>query len=380
MKRGQDAGGVAIFVILLAIFIIIYVLLAPVEERERLLGIEEGVTEEKEIGNEQVILSVEPGKVTALEKSEYSININPISLYSRIEEESIKLADSLKIAKGLFKEEFKSLSFTLDKDVEELKLFFFIKSGKGDLIIELNGNIVYEGKITSTDVPIDLPKTYLRKNNILKFKTGFFDKYELINLNLKQWYKTQKTKSVRTFELTSSEKTNLRKIKLNYLITCISVKEQGRLKIYLNRRLISDDYVRCDVGVLTQDLSPDYFVAGTNTLDFEIDKGDYELMDMELKIESVEKFFPKYYFELESDVYEDIEKDKSDIFLELFLEETGQKKATIALNKEFLDLNTKGDYYTSDISDYIRRGSNTIKIVPAVDFEIEEMTIFLKPK
>ncbi len=380
-KKGQDAGPVAIFIILLALFIITYVLLIPSEEREQILGLNEtAVSEEVEKGA-FALLSASPGLVSALEMEEYTISINPVGLYAREISKTIELAKSAKVSKGLFGDEPRTFTFGLDNpgDVTDAKLFFFIKKAGGSMVIELNGIKIFEGKMSAGDLPLNLPVSYLKTNNALRLTAKtIFGSYEISDVSIKTKTASKRLSDKRTFELTASEKTSIKKARLQYFINCQSLAEKGRLTIKLNNRLLLEHYIICDAGMLTQDISPGYFASGTNNMELGIDKGDYMLEDLAINIESVEKFYPKYYFELSRDDYKSLEKENK-VVLELVFPKLERKMATIAVNRDQITMDTRDESYTADITDYVRSGSNVIKVIPAVDFEIEELNVYLEP-
>ena len=194
----------------------------------------------------------------------------------------LNLASVIKIviSKSLFSEETKQLSFSIEniKNLDSASLFFFIKEAKGEMFIELNGNTIFEGQITQDNVPLTLPTGILKANNILRIgaKGKWWNRFSLSEIYVKSSYTYENTLAKRTFEISSREKSNIEKASLEYYVNCMG-NDQGILSIMFNRKLLSDDYVVCDAGKRTLEISTRDLSAGTNVLEFRTDKGNYEI-------------------------------------------------------------------------------------------------------
>lgn len=231
----------------------------------------------------------------------------------------------------------------------------------------------------------------------------------------------------------------MKKANLKYFIDCRTIGEskQGMLTLLLNNRLLSSNRAFCDVGLVSQDIDKNRLLSGVNTLEFKIDKGDYSIEDIILELEVAEKIFPKYEFNIndvqfeaiegtcdeedsfeclkdcrrdcredcrddcggddnicyedcKDDCYDDCQLDcdisicDRDIIAKLemnFKDERGKrerKKATVTINEDEIHFDTHDKSFEVDISEFVRRGSNFIKIVPRVTFEIEHLRVFLE--
>lgn len=172
-KKGETyAFNVAALILLIALFITLYVVFIPIQERDRLLGLDRVSVDkekDKDISEEVTLLSASPGEVHEFSKDTVEKKIQSIALFSRIEEDSIALADSLIISKSFFKDDSQKLFFKLDNlyDVERVSLFFFVEKAEGKLTVEINGNKVFEDRVDLSDIPIELPLNSLRKQNTL---------------------------------------------------------------------------------------------------------------------------------------------------------------------------------------------------------------------
>ncbi|MFH1332296.1 MAG: hypothetical protein ABIH63_03350 [archaeon] len=441
-KRGKTATPVATLIFLIALFIIFYVLLIPEETRKELLGEEftkgnvpppgKGVSD-----SGKVLLTASPGKVYALERGLYVLPLTAARLYVKGQDQAIDLADRITISKGLFTEDPETLYFRIDdtSSVTALNLFFFVAEPVS-IYVELNGNRVFEGKVESADIPINMPVKFLRKDNTLKIGlTGTYvltKSVQLTSLSLKKAYTAENRVAKRNFVLSASERSGLKAAHLNYFINCFTIdpKNQGEVSISLNGRVLFSDFVVCDAGPQVVRLDLNDIRSGTNIITFEISKGDYSFESMELVFEITEKFYPQYSFDISDDDYEDLKglcdsRDYDDCAYECnfdcrdtcrgysnynscyndcfdacendcfdyycsggkklimqleFPNARDRKIASITINRDLLNMDTTSDVFFRDISISANRGANYIKIVPKNDFEISTLVVSIEPQ
>jgi hypothetical protein len=430
-KGKSDGAQVASFLVIIALFIIAYILLISGEERKELLGLDNDDKTDFDYTKEDnfYLLSTSPGAVSPYEKDKFEVELNDIRLFSKLESETINLIDNVKVSKSLLNEKSKTLYFKLDSlsDLRNLNLFFFVKEGSGKLYIEFNGHGIFEGDVDSGDIPIDLPVNYAKESNELKIgviNSGLFgNSYSLSSVYVKKVFDRQRKKTTRLFKLSSAEKAGLKdKSQLEYYINCLNLGEiQGVLTIMLNDRMLSKENIICGTGIQTKKIDEHSLKSGTNVLSFEIDRGDYSIEGIKINIETSEQRYPEYNFEIDDEQYEDIKEcedgscmddckkncrddcdgaddytdcrdacyeyceDECDVLcdkhliLELkFKNDEDKKEATITVNKKRFSFNTKKDSYSRDISEYINRGSNYIKIIPKVGFEIDSLYVYIE--
>lgn len=384
-KKAQ-ATSVATFVFILALFMLVYVLLLPEEEREKIIDIEDTSEEDEELPGQVNLLYTSPGNVYTYEKNELDIPINSISLYAKTEEDIQELATKITVSKSWFSDKTETLTFKTEnkEDLEKLQLYFFVNSGEGNIYIKFNGYTVFEGEISSSDSPITLPVDRAKSLNVLSLGMvdGDFagDKYTLSSVSIKQVRKSEKSSEIRSFYLTAGERAGLKKSKLTYFINCLKIdpKEQGDMTLLLNGKELFTQHVFCDAGTQVQTLSISYFIAGRNTLEFKIDKGEYSIEGIEIEMETKEKYYPQYTFELSSKEYDEVADDEKEVnVLFKFPNDEDYKKATITINDNQVNLDTRDDSYEWEISEYLERGTNYIKIIPKVDFEISSLKVYL---
>jgi hypothetical protein len=386
-RKGQGEGiAVGTFVILIAIFIILYVLLLPQAEREDLLKISNKTSGSARINLSEegkVLLTEFPGKVIAHDRLTSTKRINPIRLYTRFDDKLTTLANTLSISNSYFSDSPEMLEFNIGDtaNLENVLLFIFVREGEGILSIKLNSQTVFEAETGSKQEIIELPINLIRKNNMLQFSVKdsslFGNKYILSDIQIRERKLIENTNARRSFVLSSSELANLKEAALNYFISCIR-DDDGQININLNDNELFRDFIVCDAGQSSLDINTEDFFSGTNIISFEIDRGEYSIEGIELGMEFAEGRFPSYDFELSDDEYDEvISKDKRLIIALKFPDRTERHEGVATINSGRISFNTLDDNYSRDISRLIRRGSNAIKIIPQRDFEISELVVSL---
>src|SRR3989344_3395266 len=137
MKKSQtQAGSIAVLVILIALFMVLYLLFLPARDRAELLGQNQtsaNLTSTAKT-SETVLLSQSPGLLKPFEKDTEEHEIDAVNLFLREEPENIDLANSLSFTKSLFKEDVGELKFNVNdlENLQKVTLFFLVNEGKGD--------------------------------------------------------------------------------------------------------------------------------------------------------------------------------------------------------------------------------------------------------
>lgn len=386
-KKGQKIESptvhVAIFVLLLGLIIIAYLVLLPRTEREKLLGTgeeyyPEGYEEEEEGEVErEILLSEYPGEVYPYSREIDDKSLASVNLYSTTRTKPVMLADKVIVSRSLFINNYKELSFDVEgfDDLNNLGLFFNTGDANGDLVVILNGNEVYRGRVRGGDLPIELPYEHLKKfNNQLIFESshpGLFilskNRFTLKDVQLIKQIDLVNKVEMRNFVVDNLE--SLRKGELGFFVNCLKVNvEQGTLKVGLNGRQVYIGRVVCDAREVEIDLLKNYFVDGRNTLTFEIDTGEYILEQVDLDLDVEAKKEPKYYF-----VVDEVE-GKYTLKMN-FVESDEIKRATISVNGENVYLADYGNFFKKDITSLIREGENYVRISAKNEFVIDLLEI-----
>lgn len=384
-KRGQKIESptvhVAIFVLVLGLIIVGYLILLPQTEREKILGAgEEYYPEGSEEGgelDEEVMLSVSPGNVYPYSKEVEEKSLASVNLYSTTKTDPIMLADRVVVTKSLLVNKYKELYFDVDNlaDLESLGLFFNTGEASGDLIVIINNNEVYRGRVRGGDLPITIPGEYLKQyNNQLILEAshpGVFilstNKFILKDVQLIKQINLVNKIEFRNFVIDNID--SLRKGVLSFFVNCLKVNvDQGILKVGLNGKNAYLGKVVCDAGTIDLDLLRDYFIEGRNTLTFEIDNGEYILEQVKLELDVEDRQLVQYYFS--------VDEKEGDYILEMsFLESDEVKRGTITINGDNIYLDSYKNSYSKDVTNLIDEGENYIKISAKNEFFIDMLEI-----
>jgi len=392
-RKGQDAIPAATLVLLIALFIIGYVILLPSSEREELLKQDKGpddiTTKNKTILDDRgtyTLLSEIPGDLFPFEKRFIVKEISPINLFSKVDDRLINLATNVRVSANLFQDSPRRFSFNIrDLDAtQNLKLFFFVKSSDGPLKVEVNNAVIFEGEISSNDLPIQIPVDVLKENNvlILSVKGSLFgNSYELSNLYLKQEFLVENKIAKRSFVISRSEKRGVEDAMLYYFLNCRTLKEQGLLSIFINDKLISSRFVVCDSRPHSLEIDGRKLISGENELMFKISKGDYSIEDIELEIEIGAWTYPKYSFRIDDAVYDEIFCEEgicSDVVLGMLFRNDERKKATVTINEFEVNFDTYGFEHYIDLTRFVKYGDNALKIIPKTEFRMDHLSVFVE--
>lgn len=392
-KKGQDGVAVATLIMLIALFIIGYVILLPPEEREELLEQDhdggsttvDNTTEPTYRGT-RTLLSEIPGDLFPYERGTRIKSIEPVTLFSRTDSELINLATSVKVSSSLFQESPRTFSFKIDDldSLQKLSLFFFVREGDGPLKVEVNNALIFDGKVTSSDSPISIPIDLLDNSNTIRLSVGgslFGNSYELTNIYLKQEFAVENKLAQRTFVLSDNEKKGLDSATLYYTLNCETLRDQGVLTIFVNDKHAYNGYIICDVGSRSLDIDDRKLVRGENELMFRISEGDYTIQDIEVALDLKEWEYPKYTFNLDDTVFDEVfceEGACKDVFLGMLFADDVRKKAAITINEFGVNLDTYDFEYYIDITRFLRYGYNAIKIIPYTEFEVDHLSVFVE--
>lgn len=387
-KKGQGGLEISILVILIALFILVYVILLPPSDRSQLLNETSAAEDGVEVpASATVLVSEIPGKVFTYSKNVQTIKLEPMHLFSKETTETSALVNALAVSRNLLKDNFKNVIFSLEDidRLQELKLFMLVQDSKGRLTIKFNGNVVYQGMLTGEQMPITLPKEYARSSNKLEFSvdapgaSGIFSSnyYILQDVSLIKVYEKQQTASSRTFFADTAEGVKVKKAELHYVATCNQLEPRGTLTIKLNNRLASKDTVFCEyTEEITLPLSTDELSAdGRNKLDFSIDKGDYNFDQLRVVTELAQSTYPKYAFDIDSSLYSDVKDGKKKILLKMAFGDGSRKKAVVYIQDKQFTFDTSAKSYSKDISLMVDNGANFVKIVPKENFEITSLKV-----
>jgi hypothetical protein len=388
-KRGNKTTApleVSVVIILIAFMLLGYIILLPEESRNELLDLEPTDLDSNSDGGigGNTLLSEAPGAVTSLKSATKTRELEPMRLYSVSEQATQTLAASLTVSRGLFQNNKKTLTFDSEhlEDLEDLSLLFFISESKGDMTIELNEQIVFEGRLTSSQLPLDLPiKDLNEEDNTLTLSVDspginvFSPNYYIMqDIKLIEDYRVADTVSTRTFSV--DKPGDVVTASLSYFITC-NTDDQGILTISLNNREVFADRVFCEYLTQRELALNDDYLQKTNTLRFEISEGDYNIEEVEIEVKTKSEDFPTFNFDVSTELYDLVESGEKEVIMKLsFSDETSEKAAEVLVQEFSFAFDTENNDYQKDISSMLDNGANSITIKPETSFEIDNIKVF----
>jgi len=385
-KRAQESGsGIAVLLLLITLFMVLYILLLPPETREDILNQTIGKEDDGTGAASKVLLSESPGEVFQTKESDVIHDISPLNIFIKTEPSTKLLANAIEISKGLFSSRPKTLTFPIEDltNLKSLVLFFSVTEAKGNIEIWLNEHIIVDSKLEGSQI-VDLPINYLKKNNVIEIKASnpgilFFitNQYTLKDIGIKESYQVLNPKEERSFSIPAYEKNSLQKSVLSYQLYCNKLDTSTDLRIYLNDKEILSKMLNCIAGSEEIDLSLEKIKEGTNVLTFTIGEGDFQFSNIKVENELKEKAHPTYHFDVSEEEADEVVNGLSNAVLRLNLD-GNTKKADIVVNDKQISMDTNEDEFSRDISEYINEGDNFIKIVPKNTFTISLLEIKLE--
>ena len=304
----QTASNVAVFVLLLGLFLAIYVLLLPPADREALLynTTTQDKNNQETTASETLILEQSPGLLKPTQEDEIMHEIGSINLYSKEEPKITDLSSSLYLEKSFTSQIKRNFVLSVNdlENLDTVSLIFITTESKGNLIITLNGIILYDSK-TSGLANIILPKDLLQETNNLEFSVSspglnIFgrNKYSLSSIKIRESYELTNTRESRDFILSDQETGDA---ELKFFLYCNTPEQGARLRMFLNNKEIKNEVISCMSAERKMDIKNDDLEEGTNTLMFQIDKGDYIFNDIKLNVKTNFKGVVNYKFAITED-------------------------------------------------------------------------------
>lgn len=388
-KRGEGEGSsIAAVLIVIALFMVLYLLFIPPEDRHEILGIDDKTNSKTTLNNGLELLAESPGVVSASKDFATKHSMPSLSIFVKTEPLIEKLATNLVIKRGLFTKLFPKLTFRTEdlKDTKSATLSFFVKEGSGTLTIKLNGQTVYSEEIEKPEAKVVVvPTNLLREENQLEFSVayGFFgvNKYNLQNVILKQEFERINAKESRTFTITSGEIASLSRAVLKYTQVCNSQLEieTTQLDIHINNVRQSTQNIKCLTTTQEMDIDKNLLRDGQNTLTFTIEEGDFSFNQMSFETMSQDAKFLSYQFSIAKRDFAKL-KGGENIILKLLMPKEGNKKinAKIFVNENEISMNTDTGEFSRDISEYVVEGTNFLRIIPSNTFLINSLKVIME--
>jgi hypothetical protein len=387
-KKGQmGATSAATLIAIIAGLIVLYILVLPPAEREKLLegnATEDGedIGEVKEV---KTLLSINPGRLDYLAQKEIEHIIPSVNLNIITEAVVLKEVDSIYVKRALFSEEKSNISFSIEdlENTEDVLLNFIATRRSGRLIIKLNGREIFNRELGTYNIePIKL-KEHLQNFNVLEFTASSPDaafwrtnEYLLENIIItSNIIKRGGQESKNIFIVSSSEKANLEKAILRFSPECITGLV-GPLNVWINNYNIYSAVPDCGALSPPIDVPEYYLVSGENRLIFRTSEGNYLIDHIKVtsKLKKIE--YPVYYFEVTEKQYEKIEDEKANVTFNMrFVDDIERKIARIIINGHMISLDQYDIDFEDEITSWIEEGNNAIKIEPQKTIDVVELEV-----
>jgi len=382
-KKGQgtSAGNVATLISLIALFLLVYILLLPEADRDKLLGTDQGKDGKDVSGVGDVLLSEFVGKVEPADKAKRILHeISNVNLFTKEESGLITLSENIKISKGFFSNKDQSVFFRIDNpdDVLKAELYLVVDSGDGDLVVDINGNEFYRNEINQGQVRIEIPLGYLASANNLRFSVSGFGSngFSLREVKLSKQEEVKNRVARRTFSVDAKEKAEMKSAIMRYSVFC-DRDEKDALKISLNDNLVYSDVPFCNLKEDSVELGSGSFKASVNNLDFETE-GDYLIEGINIKTFSGDEDLPEYFFSLNDDEFRRVRRGLNEIVASFeFSLKDDRKNFILEINGEEVNVDTTDDTFLVVLSDFVEQ-ENLIRIDAKNGFEILEFKIVLE--
>ncbi len=394
-KKAQDGTKAATLVAIIGGLIILYILFVPPSQRNQILNLSNdtgnsGSTSTSSNVSNQTLLLEHPGLLEYISSTEYEKSIPPLTLLVSTQATTLKTADSIVIKSNWFSNDAYNLSFSLGdvKNTQNLIFSFNIDNHQGELILVLNGQVIYEKEPGEQNIAVKLPADLLSGQNSLLIKTGSVgfefwktNRYSLSNLNLvADITDTSKRLSQSTFIISSTENNNIDTANLRFYVDCTNQAGLGRLNVDINSHNVYSQAPICG-EIVSQPLSPNILMSGENTITFstEFEKPTsayYQIDNILIKLKLKSTLPSTYYFDLNSSQYNAVRSGSRTLQMSmLFPDSATSKKADMYINGIKTGLETRDYNYTRNINSFAKEGNNAIKMAPLSTFEIIDLVV-----
>ncbi len=385
-KRGQGApsgGNAAILVIVIAAFILMYILFLPKGERDKLLT-QDTTTAKVAAGKlpGSTLLNENPGTLTVLKSKDFDHQLPSFNLFTKKEDAVLKGIDSINVGSSKSDTRKRSFILAVSDKVENAKLSFTVNSHNGNLIITQNSREIFRGEVDSFTEPLSVE---LEKENVFEFSTEpvpwykpfTTNSYDLRNIKITGTVERLDNKeALQTVILATEEANLLDSAALSYFVDC-SLKDVGKLSIYLNSNLLASKVPDCGSPEKWQ-LDPKDLVGGKNEFRFVAEKGTYLLDRLLLRTKLKEPIFPIYFFSLNNTVFRRIENNTINSTLNImFLDDKERKTATVEINNQKTRIDTRQANFSKNVDSFMAAGTNFLRIVPETTINIINLRLVL---
>lgn len=387
-KKGEgpvpipSGGNAAILVIVIATFILLYILFLPKDERDRILEQDSVARLAAGKAPGSVLIKENPGILTRVKDSEFDHSIPSFNLFTKTEDAVLKTVESVYVESSRGSTKGRSIVLAVKDKVENARLSFTVNDHSGNLIISHNDNDVFTGEVESFTEPISLD---LKEENLVEFSTeplpwwkpfsrNFYDLRDVKITGTVE--KLDNKEAIQTIIIGQQEFELLDEAALTYFVDC-SARDVGRLSIYINGKLLASRVPDCGSPEKWQ-VDPSDLSEGKNEFRFVAEQGTYLIDRVLLRTSLREPIFPLYFFSINSSVMRRIENNTVNSTLGLlFLEDGERKTATIEINNQKTRLDTRAANYSKNVDTFLVAGTNFLRIEPETTLNVVELKLVL---
>ncbi len=396
LKRGQGgpAAGTAVLIAVIAALIVGFVILIPPQERAKLLedDYQEGTASAEEIGSAVIaenLLKASPGRIDYLEQRQIEHPLPVVNIYTKTEAKVMAEKNVVYVKNSAFSEETSKMFFQIE-DLENAKnallSFETVGEPEGNLIIALNGDVIFNSQVQSGSItPIKIPQNLLKEDNEVVFSVSspgwaFWSTNEISLQKVKliadiTSVETKYSKSV--FLISETEFKNLQKTTLKFQPSC-DYNNVGKLTITINGQVIYSGVPDCELQMVPLEFSPNKLVMGENEVAFQTEYGSYLLSYVKIISNLKEVDYPSYYFDLSYEQYKDVLDEKLRVRMTMsFVDVVSRKSGSIVYNGHSKYFDTKETSVVMDLSEDVVQGANSLKIKPQKTLEVREIKVDL---
>jgi len=392
-KKAQDGTKAATLVAVIGGLIILYILFVPPAQRQIILNLTNETISSANVTtiSNQTLLLEHPGLLEYISASEYEKSIPPLTLLVSTSATVLKAAESIVIKSNWFSSQANNMTFSIGdvKNVQNVIFSFNVDEKKGELIIELNNQVIYQKEPETPNVAINLPADLLSsgQNNLLikVSSVGFAfwktNQYRLSNLKLiADVVDISKQKSQSSFIISSTEYNNLESATLRFYVDCENKIDLGNLNVEINNHQIYSQTPICG-DIVSLPLATNILTTGENSITFSTEfkrptTAHYDIDNILIKLKLKSTSPSTYYFDLNSTQLTAIKNGTKNLMMEmLFTDSVTSKKADIYVNGLKTGLDTRAYNFSKNINSYAKEGNNALKIIPLSTFEIVDLVV-----
>ncbi len=391
LRKGQATSAATLIAIITGL-ILLYILLIPPGERDKLLG--DGTTSGTPGGNAPapvtVLLREKPGTILTSGQKEVEHTLPSFNLFTKTEDLVIKNVDSLKVESARGTTNSRKFLFNLEspENTDNAILSFDVTDRHGRLVIRINGEEILNEELKGSRV-LNLNKAVLKESNEIEFATyevpfwQFWSKnyYDMKNIKIIASISDVSNRdATESLFLTQNEAGNIERASIVYFVEC-SPKDAGKLSVYVNGARISSTIPDCG-QIARYTVNPEELKQGTNEIRFSAEKGTYLIDKLMIRTQLKEALKPLYYFEVSPQITRQIVNNTMQAVLVIqFVDDNEEKIGVANVNSHRISFDTRQKaVYTKDISANIREGNNYVQIEPKVTLNIAELRVELRKK